>query len=233
MDLSTRMKSYEQKVMLDPNLPVIVRVDGRSFSTYTARFKKPWDESIIEAMTHSTIAVGSEIGNNCRLAYQQSDEISFLLHRSGNMSPWFGYNKAKLESVIASIVTANFNSFGLSETLATFDARAFSLPIHEVENYYIWRMNDWKRNMVSLLGQSKFSQSALNGVKTVDLRAKLEGLGVNFASLDSRIALGNLFTNQPDIGFWPHDTTPDFVLDRSVITNALCPEVNTRLLHAE
>lgn len=232
-DLSDRMKVYEHKAraFLNPELPVIVRIDGRAFHTWTARFNKPWDERITEAMTHSAITAGSEIGNNCRLAYSQSDEISLLLHRSGNTQPWFSYNKAKLESIIASIVTAHFNSFGLSEQLATFDARAFNLPKNEVVNYFIWRQNDWKRNMVSMLGQSKFTQRALDGVKTVDLRAKLEVLGVDFSSLDSRISLGTVYKNQPDLGFWPMDTTPEFVSNKAFIEETLCPEIQTRLLH--
>lgn len=232
-ELSDRMKVYEHKArtFLDPNLPVIVRIDGRSFSTWTARFKKPWDDTITEAMTHATIAVGSEIGNNCRFGYSQSDEISLLLHRSGNTQPWFNYNKAKLESIIASLVTAHFNSFQLSEQLATFDARAFNLPKNEVTNYFIFRQNDWKRNMVSMVGQSKFSQRALNGVKTVDLRARLEAGGFDFNNLDSRIKLGTCYKNQPDIGFWPMDTTPEFVSNKAYIEETLCPEVITESLH--
>lgn len=45
-DLSKRMKKYESvsKGTLMSRMPVILRIDGRSFHTYTRGFKRPFDE---------------------------------------------------------------------------------------------------------------------------------------------------------------------------------------------
>ena len=46
-DLSKRMKKYESvsKGTLMSRMPVILRIDGRSFHTYTRGFKRPFDDS--------------------------------------------------------------------------------------------------------------------------------------------------------------------------------------------
>ena len=45
MTLFERMKEYEavSKASLMKNTPVIIRIDGRAFHTFTKDFKKPFD----------------------------------------------------------------------------------------------------------------------------------------------------------------------------------------------
>ncbi len=45
-DLAKRMKEYEHvsKTKLIRRLPVILRLDGKSFHTFTKGFQKPFDE---------------------------------------------------------------------------------------------------------------------------------------------------------------------------------------------
>ena len=42
--LGDRMKSYETTEIVSPNLPFIVRADGKTFSTYTRGLDKPFDD---------------------------------------------------------------------------------------------------------------------------------------------------------------------------------------------
>lgn len=44
--LSEHMRDYESvsKTSLVPRVPVIVRIDGRAFRTFTKGFKKPYDQ---------------------------------------------------------------------------------------------------------------------------------------------------------------------------------------------
>ena len=52
-DLGIRMKTfYEQipKTKLMRRCPVLVRLDGRSFHTFTRGFKRPFDEILIRTM---------------------------------------------------------------------------------------------------------------------------------------------------------------------------------------
>jgi tRNA(His) 5'-end guanylyltransferase len=47
--------------------------------------------------------------------------------------------------------------------LATFDARAFNIPKEEVTNYFIWRQQDATKNSISMLAQSLYPHSELQG----------------------------------------------------------------------
>ena len=46
-DLAKRMKEYESvsKTKLIKRMPVIIRIDGRAFHTFTNGFQRPFDES--------------------------------------------------------------------------------------------------------------------------------------------------------------------------------------------
>ena len=56
-DLGMRMKTfYEQipKTKLMRRTPVIIRIDGKAFHTFTRGFAKPFDEILIQAMQETT-----------------------------------------------------------------------------------------------------------------------------------------------------------------------------------
>lgn len=59
-------------------MPVIIRLDGRSFHTFTRGFKKPFDNILIDSMQQTALYLCKNV-QNCVLAYTQSDEISLLL----------------------------------------------------------------------------------------------------------------------------------------------------------
>ena len=46
MTLGDRMKEYENvsRIYLTRRIPMIIRVDGRAFHTYTKNFRKPFDK---------------------------------------------------------------------------------------------------------------------------------------------------------------------------------------------
>lgn len=50
--LGTRMKKYEyvSRTNLVNRCPVIVRLDGKAFHTFTRGFQKPFDEVLVKAM---------------------------------------------------------------------------------------------------------------------------------------------------------------------------------------
>jgi tRNA(His) 5'-end guanylyltransferase len=100
---------------------------------------------------------------NAKFAYVQSDEISILLYPSDIKSQyWYDNNLNKIVSVSAALASACFTNlsgkiFNGVAKIATFDSRAFVLPLFEVENYFIWRQSDALRNSVSTLARSLFS----------------------------------------------------------------------------
>ena len=172
--IGDRMKEYEavSRVKLTRRAPMIVRVDGKAFHTYTRGFEKPWDRRLVNALTYTAKDLVKEI-QGAKLAYVQSDEISVLVtdDDSINTSAWFDKSVQKIASVSASYATAAFNKYmrninGIA-SVAHFDSRCFVLPSHvEVCNYFVWRQQDATRNSIMGLAQQHFSHKELHGVNT-------------------------------------------------------------------
>ena len=116
MDKTTigdRMKNnYENitRYYLTRRMPVIIRVDGRSFHTFTKGFKKPFDDILVKTM-QDTMKYLCENIQGCVLGYTQSDEISLVLTDYAELTTdaWFGNNLQKMCSVSASMATLAFN----------------------------------------------------------------------------------------------------------------------------
>lgn len=112
--LGDRMKKYEYvtRTYLTPRMPVIIRVDGKSFHTFTRGFKKPFDDVLVSSM-QQTMKYLCENIQGCVLGYQQSDEITLVLvdYKKIDTCSWFDYNIQKCASIAASMVTMAFNKF--------------------------------------------------------------------------------------------------------------------------
>lgn len=112
--LAKRMKQYEAvpKNTLTRRTPVIIRVDGRAFHTFTRGFKKPFDDVLMRAM-QDTMKYLCENIQGCVLGYTQSDEITLILvdYKKLNSEAWFDYEVQKICSIAASMATMAFNKF--------------------------------------------------------------------------------------------------------------------------
>lgn len=114
-DLGTRMKTfYEQipKTKLMRRTPVIIRIDGKAFHTFTRGFKRPFDEILIKTMQETTKYLCENI-QGCVLGYTQSDEITLVLvdYQRFESCAWFDYEIQKICSISASMTTMAFNKF--------------------------------------------------------------------------------------------------------------------------
>ncbi len=112
-DLGIRMKTfYEQipKTKLMRRTPVMIRIDGRAFHTFTRGFQRPFDEVLIKTMQETTKYLCENI-QGCVLGYTQSDEISLVLvdYQRFETSAWFDYEVQKMCSIAASMATMVFN----------------------------------------------------------------------------------------------------------------------------
>lgn len=172
--LGDRMKCFESayRISLPIRMPVMLRIDGKAFHTYTRGCKRPFDEKLVEVMNDTAAYLCKNI-QGAQIAYVQSDEISILLnnYKSLDTQPWFENNLQKMASVSASMAGAIFtaNSFVIWEPKdrivdglgfikpAIFDSRAFVLPKEEVCNYMLWRQQDATRNSVQMLARSLYS----------------------------------------------------------------------------
>lgn len=113
-DLAKRMKEYEHvsKTKLIRRLPVLLRLDGRAFHSFTKNFQKPFDEILIKTM-QDTMKYLCENMQGCVLGYTQSDEITLVLvnYEKLNSEPWFDYKVQKICSIAASMCTMAFNKY--------------------------------------------------------------------------------------------------------------------------
>lgn len=119
-ELGKRMKEfYEQvpKYRLMRRTPVIIRIDGKAFHTFTRGFERPFDEVLGNAMV-KTMQYLCENIQGCIFGYVQSDEISLVLsdYKKLNSDAWFGYEVQKMCSIAASMATMAFNRFFRVET---------------------------------------------------------------------------------------------------------------------
>lgn len=184
-NIAERMKQYESTshISLLRKTPVIIRIDGKAFHTFTKDMEKPFSYELSQCMQETAKYLVQNI-QGCKLAYVQSDEISLLLtdYETIYTDCWFGYTLQKLVSISASMATMAFNKQWLDFELnyrddclsgdqksskiniieyAMFDSRAFNLPQEEVCNYFIWRQQDATRNSIQMVGQSHFSHKEL------------------------------------------------------------------------
>ena len=209
--LGDRMKQYEAvpKNFLMRKNPVIIRLDGKAFHTFTRGFEKPFDKIIETAMTETMLYLCKNI-QGCVLGYTQSDEITLVLcdYQKIDTDAWFEYNVQKMVSISAAMATFKFNEVlrdtcwkifdeagcnftkevellvKKSEKGAFFDARAFSVPRHEVVNCLIWRQQDATRNSIQALAQSLYSHNELQGINCNKLQDKMfTEKGVNWNDL--------------------------------------------------
>lgn len=200
--LGDRMKSYEDvfRFHFPIRMPVIMRIDGKAFHSYTKWCKKPVDEGLVECMNDTAIAL-CKVVQGCRIGYVQSDEISLLLtnYQTLDTQSWFDNNLQKIVSVAASIaaVTFSMNSdkiwgyetyqsvsgdmhYQAIRKPAYFDARAFVIPKEDVCNYFLWRQQDATRNSVQMLARSLYSHKQLENKNNSELQEMCFQKGVNW-----------------------------------------------------
>ena len=114
-DIANRMKEFYEtvpKTKLMRRCPVVVRLDGKSFSSFTRGFNKPFDEILIKSM-QDTMKYLCENVQGVVLGYCQSDEISLILvdYKKLNSSAFFDYEVQKVCSITASMATMAFNKY--------------------------------------------------------------------------------------------------------------------------
>lgn len=191
--LGDRMKSYYEnrgRFYLTRKIPVIIRVDGRAF--HSLELDKPFDDGFIRSMVEAAAYTSREI-QGFKLAYVQSDEVSFVLtdYDSLETQAWFDYNKSKIESVTASLMTVAFKHYihsplhgnrPYSFPFCAFDARSFNIPREEIPNYFLWRVKDWERNSVSMYARNFFSHRELHKQRIADIHEMLYEKGKNWTT---------------------------------------------------
>ena len=142
-DLGTRMKEfYEQvpKFRLYRRTPVAIRIDGKTFHTFTRGFQKPFDEVLIKSM-QATMKYLCENIQGCVLGYTQSDEITLILvdYKKLNSDAWFDYEIQKICSIAASMATMAFNTIFYKKVLRWYDQTVADGTFQKQENVQLMK----------------------------------------------------------------------------------------------
>jgi len=167
--LDDRMKEYERVTRhhLTKRTPVIIRIDGKAFHTFTKGFEKPFDEVMVNTM-QDTMKYLCENIENCVLGYTQSDEITLVLcdYKTLTSQSWFNNNLQKLCSVSASMATMAFNKF-FEENTEEWNDNEFSkveidgVDIVNIEQHERWFSYNSAHNSACVKG-AMFDSRAFN-----------------------------------------------------------------------
>jgi tRNA(His) guanylyltransferase len=199
-EINDRMKDFYEnrtRYYLPRRTFTVIRIDGKSFHTYTRGLNRPFDQGLIDDMDATTKFLCESI-QGARFAYVQSDEISILLtdFEKNTTDAWFDGNIQKMCSISASMTTAKFNELRIARymneihfngesnvkrTSAFFDSRVFTIPLEdEVINYFIARQQDATRNSISAVAQSMYSAKELHGKTTDNMQELIFEKGQNW-----------------------------------------------------
>ena len=202
MNLGDRIKRYESVThnVATARTPVLLRVDGRAFHTYTKGMERPFDSKLTDAMVAAAKTVAEDM-QGFKLAYIQSDEATFCItdYDSIETQGWFDYDLSKIVSISASLMSVAFNNYIDNGKMAVFDSRAFNVPASDVANAFLWRAKDWERNSLQMYCRAHFSHKQLHGKKRADMHEMLHGKGLNWATdLEPRERNGTFLLNTGD-----------------------------------
>lgn len=148
-DLDQKMRVYEQSIdqHILPDMYLVARLDGRSFSRLTkeiCNFEAPFDQRFRDMMTNTVKAL-MDCGFRVIYGFTESDEISLLFHPDENT---FGRKVRKYNSILAGVASATF-SLQLGQ-VAALDCRLVPLPsVERVKDYFLWRQEDAHRNALN------------------------------------------------------------------------------------
>lgn len=233
-NLNDKMRVYEtsQDRCVLPNMYIVARIDGRSFTRLTKdvhKFKAPFDEKFRDLMLE-TLKHLMNCGFNLIYGYTQSDEISLLFDYNETT---FSRKTRKYLSILAGEASAKFSS--LLGDIGVFDCRLAELPNRKlVVDYFRWRSEDAHRNALNAhcfwrLRQDNLSQieasSKIEGMSTAYKNELLFQYGINFNDLPNwqKRGIGVYWKDTKKVGFNPKTNNKVIVNKRELFTDFELP----------
>lgn len=187
--LGDRMKRYELEEAgrrMLPRLPIMARLDGRAFHTFTQGLERPYSTRFVRCMVDTTRLLVERY--HADLAYTQSDEITLYWRNSDiKASMLFDGRFQKWTSLLAASATLRFGKTvarWLPEKLRLdpeFDCRVWQVP-NEQEAYhaFLWREDDATRNSLQMAAQHYFTHEQLMYKDAAQLHDLLYSVGINW-----------------------------------------------------
>lgn len=180
--------------------PIMVRLDGKAFHTYTKGLKRPFDENLSHAMRDTTAWLVEQ--THAKIGYTQSDEITLVFFGEGAAleQAMFDGKVQKLTSVLASMCTAKFNQLAQTnipekkDTFAYFDARVWNVPDMEtVAKVFFWREEDAVKNSITMAASAIYSHKQLHGIGSQEKIKMMADKGVDYYAYPAFFQRGSYF----------------------------------------
>lgn len=135
--LKDRMESYSDitDYKLLSKLPIVITINGRSFSKITALLEKPFHEKLTECFCSTLIRLVQEI-DGAVFGYTFNDEMIIVARNDQNVEtlPWYDNSVQKIASVSASLATLQFNSYAATHDLNLLGDAVFYSNVYAVPN---------------------------------------------------------------------------------------------------
>ena len=201
--LGDELKTQEREEAgrkLEGKLPIMVRLDGKAFHTYTKGLKRPFDERLSHIMRKTTAWLVEN--THAKMGYTQSDEITLAFFSEGasNEQPLYDGKIQKLTSVISSMCTAKFNQLAQSdipekkEKFAYFDARAWNVPdLETVAKVFFWREEDAVKNSITMAASAVYSHKQLHGIGSQEKIKMLSDKKIDYYTYPNFFQRGSYF----------------------------------------
>ena len=187
--MGDRHKAFEARETMHrlmPGLPVLVRLDGRAFHTFTRGLARPYDERLSRSMIETTKYLVDH--THASVGYTQSDEISLAFPNTDpDNQVMFDGRVQKLCSVLAAMATAKFNQQILANIpekahlLPLFDARVYQYPTLDLAaESFVWRETDATRNSLTMAAHAYYSHKELHKAGYARKHEMLHAKGLNW-----------------------------------------------------
>lgn len=233
-DLDVKMRVYEtaHDRCIMPNMYIVARIDGRSFTRLTKEknsFEAPFDERFRDLMVE-TVKHLMNCGFNVIYGYTESDEISLLFHPEETL---YSRKTRKFISILAGEASAKFSA--LLGDVGAFDCRLSELPNKQlVEDYFRWRNEDAHRNALNAhcywrLRKDNYSQyeatAKIVGMSIAEKNELLFHYGINFNELPNwqKRGIGFYWKDTQKEGFNPKKNEKVMVVRRELFIDYELP----------
>ena len=233
-ELDVKMRVYEtshDRCVL-PNMFLVARIDGRSFTRLTKdvhKFEAPFDERFRDYMIE-TVKHLMNCGFNIIYGFTESDEISLLFDF---YETTFSRKTRKYISILAGEASAKFST--LLGSMGAFDCRLSELPNKQlVVDYFRWRNEDAHRNALNAhcywrLRQNEFSQiqatKKIEGLSIAEKNELLFQFGINFNELPNwqKRGIGVYWKEVDKVGFNPQRNEKIITKRREIVADLELP----------
>jgi tRNA(His) guanylyltransferase len=188
--LKDRIDSYQASAdtKLLPRVPIVIVINGRSFSKITSLLDKPYCPKFAECIFSTMLQLCTDV-EGALFSYQHNDEIVIVARndQGPDTAPWYDNRVQKICSITSSIATLHFNRCAAAIDLnfvgeAIFTSQVFVVPnIVEAANTLVYKQ---QHNFHTSIQFACFYELLKEGRDKNTIKEMLSGL-----SIDERIDL--------------------------------------------